>query len=43
MFAVRDYDAGGVTELSGHRQHVVAAVEQTEAITPAVNGGVLSV
>ena len=31
-FAVRDYDSGGVTELSVHRQHIVEAVEQTDAI-----------
>jgi len=36
-FAVRDYDSGGVTELSVHRQHIVEAVEQTDAITLEVH------
>jgi transitional endoplasmic reticulum ATPase len=31
-FAVRDYDSGGLTELSVHRQHIVEAVEQTDVI-----------
>jgi len=32
-FAVRDYDSGRLTELSVHQQHIVEAVEQTDAIT----------